>query len=704
MLLFAIVAVSFLFVDRIADAASESMAQQRERLGLTLERIADLRWPQNVRISPDSRYVVYEDRHYDMDGDEHWTTDLKLIDLESGHERALAKDAYGARWSPSGDRIAWVGASKDGGSQLFIQYVHREGGARQITTGGQPPSGVAWAPDGSELVFRRFVADTRNPWPIELPAPRSEFADRRGDAIVIDKLHWVENGSGIIPRGNDHLFVVSSDGKGGARQVTFGDILVGARGSGRAYRYNTDPMWSHDGAAIFFDGLVKTDYDFSYKESHLYKLELDSGEITQLTNVQGKAIGHFFDPKLSSDGKWLAFLGYEHDGPHREIVDKLWVVSVEGADQRLVSASVESEVFWFDWNPDDMALHFQAFIDGYPNHYRVRPGDPAEQAEVGNLDWFVFSESVARDGTVAGVLETSNHPGNVVVFEINHPGGGRKLTDLNPGLNDFTIGKIKRINYESTDGTPMTGWLRLPPGFDPEMRYPMILRAEGAYFYPSFNMEQWNWVSRGYVVLSVHARADEATIGFDPKHANWNFDNYLSDEMAADLLSGVDAALSQGYIDPNRLFIGGSSQGGSQSAFLITLTDRFRAASVMRPTTNAITWAYGKGGALDAFSGFSKPFWDMNSKWYADSSVLYHAHKTNTPVLIMTGTEDWGVAVAESDMYFHALKVHTDVPVRYVRLPGVHHGWGHNYATFARLQLYTLDWFRQWDIDDRERQ
>jgi acylaminoacyl-peptidase len=267
---------------------------------------------------------------------------------------------------------------------------------------------------------------------------------------------------------------------------------------------------------------------------------------------------------------------------------------------------------------------------------------------------------------------------------------------LQRGLRHDPVGTLERIDFRSADGTPMIGWLRLPPGFDRMRRYPMIVRADGVYFYPRFNPEHWNWVAEGYIVLAVHHRADEAGHGLDPRHVNFNFDGYLNVETIDDLLGGVDAALALGIVDPERLFIAGSSQGGSLAAYTITRTGRFKAASVMRPTTNTITWIYGKD-ELDAFRSFSRPFWEDPDTYLEGSSVLFHAHRTKTPVLLMTGDQDWSTPVTESDQYFRLLKLHTDVPVRYVRMPGVHHGWGEDFITFARLQRYTLDWFRQWD-------
>jgi dipeptidyl aminopeptidase/acylaminoacyl peptidase len=653
--------------------------------GLTLERVADLRWLDDAQISPDGKSIAYQVRFYDMDGDEYWRSDLYTVEVATGRQTLLASRASQARWSLDGKRLLWIGLDTQGREQLFVKVMGSAQAPQQLTSAEQSPSAAVWSPDGTQVAFSRFIPDTRDPWPLALPPPRSARADRGKAPIVIDDVQWAADGAGVLPRGETRIFTIDSTGKGNEQQRTQGRRLINS------------VIWSADSKQLIFDGLDRTDFDRYFTESYIYQLDLSSGKIRVLSKPPTQANAYFHSVQASPDGAWLAFQGYEWTDFHRELASRVWVMRPDGSELRCLTADqlAMPRPETLVWHPQNKGLYFQAPIKSHADYFFVDL-EGKLQALRERADSLIFTRSVARSGLVAGEVGSAINPGDLAVFPVAKPQQARVLVPLNPQLRDQPVGSVRRLEYRSKDGTPMIGLLRLPPGFDPQKKYPMILRADGLYFYPSFNAEQWNWVADGYVVLGVHHRADEAAHGLDKKHVNFNFNGYLNQETVDDILTGVDAALQLGFIDEKRLFIGGSSQGGSLSAFTITQTQRFAAASVMRPTTSAIAWAYGKG-ALDAYQSFAKPFWEDLETWVPKSSVLYHAHRTQTPVLIMTGEEDWDVTVSESDQYYRVLKLHTQAPVRYVRMPGVHHGWGENFATFARLQRYTLEWFKRWD-------
>ncbi len=55
-------------------------------------------------------------------------------------------------------------------------------------------------------------------------------------------------------------------------------------------------------------------------------------------------------------------------------------------------------------------------------------------------------------------------------------------------------------------------------------------------------------------------------------------------------MSGVDAVITRGYVDPKRLYVTGGSGGGVLTAWIVGHTDRFRAAVVAKPVINWYSW------------------------------------------------------------------------------------------------------------------
>ena len=71
-----------------------------------------------------------------------------------------------------------------------------------------------------------------------------------------------------------------------------------------------------------------------------------------------------------------------------------------------------------------------------------------------------------------------------------------------------------------------------------------------------------------------------------------------------DLMSGVDALLEKGFIDEDNLFVTGGSGGGIMTAWIVTKTNRFRAAASIKPVIN---W-YSFVQTTDAYPYFTQ-YW-----------------------------------------------------------------------------------------------
>jgi len=73
-----------------------------------------------------------------------------------------------ARWSPTGDRIAYTAQAEPRGTQIFVRYMDAEGAISQITRVEKAPSGIAWSPDGTRIGFAMNV-EAKNTWNIRMP-------------------------------------------------------------------------------------------------------------------------------------------------------------------------------------------------------------------------------------------------------------------------------------------------------------------------------------------------------------------------------------------------------------------------------------------------------------------------------------------------------------------------------------------------------
>jgi len=167
---------------------------------------------------------------------------------------------------------------------------------------------------------------------------------------------------------------------------------------------------------------------------------------------------------------------------------------------------------------------------------------------------------------------------------------------------------------------------------------------------------------------------------------------YSSDEDFGDHMSGVDAMIDQGFIDPDRLYITGGSAGGIATAYAIGLTDRFQAAAVAKPVINwiskTLTGDYYPGQIKHQFPGM--PWEEFEHYW--ERSPLSLVGNVTTPTLLITGEEDFRTPMSETEQYYQALQL-ARVETVMVRLPGTAHGIASRPSRLIAKIDNILEWF-----------
>lgn len=167
-----------------------------------------------------------------------------------------------------------------------------------------------------------------------------------------------------------------------------------------------------------------------------------------------------------------------------------------------------------------------------------------------------------------------------------------------------------------------------------------------------------------------------------------------------DIQSGIDHLIARGIADPERLGIMGWSYGGFMTAWTITRTNRFKAASVGAGFTNVLSF-YGQTdipGYVERYVG-DVPWRDMEA--YARHSTMLRAGSIATPTLIQHGEHDARVPLPQAHELYRALS-RRGIPVEFAIYPRQ----GHT-VTEPRLQIdmrrRNLDWFGRWLGERSER-
>ena len=235
------------------------------------------------------------------------------------------------------------------------------------------------------------------------------------------------------------------------------------------------------------------------------------------------------------------------------------------------------------------------------------------------------------------------------------------------------------IKYKRDDGVDLSGTLYLPVGYDKakKEKMPMILWAYPTEFkdkstaaqntknpneftYPFYGSPIY-WVMRGYVVLDG---ASFPVVGEGDTEPNDSF----REQLVANAKAAIDAVDELGYIDRNRVAVGGHSYGAFMVANLLSHSDLF-AAGIAR------SGAYNRTLTPFGFQAEERTYWEAPEVYYTMSPFM-HAEKMKTPLLLIHGEADnnSGTYPMQSERYFNALKG-LGATVRLVMLPKESHGY-----------------------------
>jgi dipeptidyl aminopeptidase/acylaminoacyl peptidase len=235
------------------------------------------------------------------------------------------------------------------------------------------------------------------------------------------------------------------------------------------------------------------------------------------------------------------------------------------------------------------------------------------------------------------------------------------------------------ITYKREDGLELSGTLYLPVGYDKSSKekMPMILWAYPQEFkdkssasqntqnpneftYPYYGSPVY-WLTKGYVILDDAAFPIVGEGEIEPNDS-------FRKQLVANAKAAIDAVDELGYIDRNKVAVGGHSYGAFMVANLLSHSDLF-AAGIAR------SGAYNRTLTPFGFQSEERNYWEAPEVYY-NMSPFMHADKMKTPLLLIHGEADnnSGTYPMQSERYFNALKG-LGGPVRLVILPKESHGY-----------------------------
>lgn len=234
----------------------------------------------------------------------------------------------------------------------------------------------------------------------------------------------------------------------------------------------------------------------------------------------------------------------------------------------------------------------------------------------------------------------------------------RKVTNGDAQRAQFNWGKAELVSFKNTDGVLLKGMLIKPENFDPTKKYPMIVYiyerlSQGLHGFrnpgPGSSINQIYYASNGYLVFMPDI---VYTIGYPGQSA------------LKCVLPGIQSVVDKGYVNENAIGIQGHSWGGYQIAYMVTQTNRFRAAapgalvSNMTSAYSGIRWGTGLPRQFQyehTQSRIGGSLWEYPLR-FLENSPVFRADRVQTPLLMLHNDEDDAVPWYQGIEYYLALR------------------------------------------------
>lgn len=354
------------------------------------------------------------------------------------------------------------------------------------------------------------------------------------------------------------------------------------------------------------------------------------------------------------------------------------------------------------WNTVDNRIYFIGERGFFRDLYQLNPSDGKivmlGKENLQTVRGFSIGDREDRYAAYWGGSFTDDG----VACLLNLKNGKSTLVDdpLKEWLGDTQFGKMEPWKFTASDGTVVDGYMCLPPDFDANKKYPLIVYYYGgtspsnASFYHLYSPQVF--ASRDYVVYVLNP---SGTTGYGQEYSARHV-NAWGKRTADEIIQGVkEFCKAHPFVNKDRIGCLGASYGGFMTQYLLTKTDIFHAAISHAGISNVTSyWGEGFWGYSYNSVAAAKSYPWTDPELFTKQGSLFNADKIHTPLLLLHGTVDTNVPIGESIQLFNALKI-LGRDVEFITVQDENHIIS-NFNNKLSWHNTIMAWFAKWLQDD----
>ncbi len=653
--------------DTITQIACEPALKERYLLPNTIygSRV------EGVSISPDGRYLLTTYLHY-YNQQRHNRYPV-LSETKSGKTVVTFPAGYKILgWTPLTSQLFYKATSAESESLITINPATLQ---ETVITDNLPSGNCRWSPDEKSLYFTITEQLDADKGPVHRLLSRS---DR-------------------VPNSRNRGFIWRYDIESGVRErLTWG------------LRSTSLCDISNDGAMLLYASNEAVDNEWPFTKTSLYCLNVNTLEVDTLVEGDGFiSTTARFSPDASQivvTGGPEAFGGIGKNCGQHPIANnydtQAYVINRADGSVEAISKDFNPALQLVQWNKNDGCIYFKTNDCDAEPIYRYNPAKKSFDKLPLNGDC-VRTFSLARNASVAAYISITASSSQAAYMCDVRKGKSTLIADpYAEELEGIELGTIHDWEFTASDGTTIDCYYCLPPAFDANKKYPLIVYYYGGTTPTTRGMDNpyaaQLFSSRDYVTLVVNP---SGTIGygqeFSARHVNaWG------KRTADDIIEGTKAfCAANPFVDAEHIGCLGASYGGFMTQYLQTQTDIFAAAASHAGISDVTSyWGEGYWGVgYNAVAAAQNYPWN-NPDLFTKQGSLFNADKINTPLLLLHGTADTNVPVGESIQLYNALRV-LGKTVEFIRVDGE----DHFIADVPKRILWhnsIMAWFERWLKND----
>ena len=633
----------------------------------------------DVQISPVGDRVAFTVSRTDKEKNEYQSTIYMGTSGQEPYRFTGGDHDASPRFSPDGTKLAFI-SKRSGQPQIWVMDL-MGGEARQLTRIQGGVEEMTWAPDSSRIAFTALLKGDGIQPEVKEEKEEDLFKKHTKRVKVITELFHKLDGVGYFGERRPSLCITGLAEDAKPVQLTTPPYMVDS------------VNWAPDGQTLVFTSRMGPDYDLEPFQRSVYAIAAGGGDARLLTPPDLDCGG----ARVSPDGSTVVLIA-NHPADQGYGNGDLCLVPLAGGALKRIAAQWDRPFFnegisdmpapgafaQFTWTPDGASIYTLSSLDGTTQLVRVDVAS-GEVKPVTSGDRLVYGFTMdSRCRHAALGISSPLNPGDLYVLDLKE-GSEERLSKFNDALlSELELIVPQRFYAHAPEGPRVDGWLMKPHGCQEGTKYPTVLFIHGgpmAMYAATFFFEFQLIAAAGYGVVYSNPRGSQ---GYGEQFCKaimveWGKYDY------ADLMAILDQAILENpWIDTERLGVTGGSYGGYMTNWIVSHSDRFKAAVSGRSVVDWRAMVGSGDGGADWIKRFGVAPW-VDDTVYKQQSPITYVENVRTPILIEHQEGDLRCPIDQGMQWYNAIKFLGKAPVKFITYPEEFHGMSRDGKPWNRV-------------------